>query len=402
MNIKSVTNNFITNKQNTLIKNNDLSALTIKKLENVLQQINLNPIFEVLFDNVIIDYVSIIAYEGLYQAFKDNSKLRDYLLVLRLELWQHNYGIPTVEFLLKYHNSIMLAKEFFIINKDLEFDNKTNNDINYLIQKIIVDMQTQKITSNPLLQVPLPPENETTGKFIKTYNKFGGFTTTASDSYSCQFIDFANSINNGVFLEIGAAFGCASLNILSNNNQLFCNDIEANNLAIVFQRALQSNTHHNLKLIPGEFPDELINLPKNSFDAILICRVLHFFSGEKILQSLNLLYDLLKPNGKLFIVCETPYLRNWQKFIPEYEHRVIQGWNWPGEINNPADFESSGRASTLPKFVHWLTKDILDQILIKTKFTIEKSSYIDRIGQFPNDLLLDGRESVGAIARKIL
>ncbi|HMT02473.1 MAG TPA: hypothetical protein PKD00_04075 [Burkholderiales bacterium] len=104
----------------------------------------------------------------------------------------------------------------------------------------------------------------------------------------------------------------------------------------------------------------------------------------------------------LDIVCETPYLRNWQKFIPEYEHRVIQGWNWPGEINNPADFESSGRASTLPKFVHWLTKDILDQILIKTKFTIEKSSYIDRIGQFPNDLLLDGRESVGAIARKIL
>jgi hypothetical protein len=31
---------------------------------------------------------------------------------------------------------------------------------------------------------------------------------------------------------------------------------------------------------------------------------------------------------------------------------------------------------------------------------IEQLSYIDRRGQFPNDLLLDGKESVGAVAVK--
>ena len=46
------------------------------------------------------------------------------------------------------------------------------------------------------------------------------------------------------------------------------------------------------------------------------------------------------------------------------------------------------------------SKEVLEKVLCKTKFEIEHLSYIDRLGQFPNDLLLDGRESVGVIAVK--
>ena len=75
-------------------------------------------------------------------------------------------------------------------------------------------------------------------------------------------------------------------------------------------------------MIPGELPDELIGLPEKFFDAILICRVLHFFTGAKIEESLALLSKLLAPGGKIYIVCETPYLKNWQRFIPEFNKRV--------------------------------------------------------------------------------
>jgi ubiquinone/menaquinone biosynthesis C-methylase UbiE len=115
--------------------------------------------------------------------------------------------------------------------------------------------------------------------------------------------------------------------------------------------------------VPGYFPDELAGLPENHFDAILICRVLHFFTGDMIDKSLQQLSRYLKTGGKLFVVCETPYLKNWQSFIPEYDKRIADGIKWPGEITNPADYESSGRAATLPKFVHWISKDILEHLI---------------------------------------
>lgn len=161
-----------------------------------------------------------------------------------------------------------------------------------------------------------------------------------------------------------------------------------------------SGDSSQLVLVPGSFPDELKGLPRNYFDAILVCRVLHFFKGDKIDQSLQLLSSLLKPNGKLFVVCETPYLKNWQKFIPVYQKRFSEGVEWPGEIDKPADYENSGRAASLPSFVHWMTKEILERSLQKAKLEVGFLSYIDRKNQFPSDLLLDGRESVGAVAIK--
>lgn len=57
---------------------------------------------------------------------------------------------------------------------------------------------------------------------------------------------------------------------------------------------------------------------------------------------------------------------------------------WSGEIEDPSMY----------------TKEVLDKSLQKTNFFVEHSSYINRKGQFPDDLILDGRESVGAIAIK--
>jgi len=209
-------------------------------------------------------------------------------------------------------------------------------------------------------------------------------------------------------LEIGAAFGAASLEAITKGATVFCNDIEPENLAVIKNRfsamideynESSSGDNNKLILVPGEFPHELAGLPENYFDAILICRVLHFFTGKKIEESLALMSKLLTSGGKIYIVCETPYLKNWQLFIPEFKRRVKENVEWPGEIINPTEYESSGRASSLPKFVHWITKEILERSLLRNGFDVEQIAYINRAGQFPDDLLLPeyGQESGGAI-----
>jgi SAM-dependent methyltransferase len=235
----------------------------------------------------------------------------------------------------------------------------------------------------------------------------GGFTTAACDPFSQRFIEQAAQLakSGGKVLEIGAAFGTATLEALAKGATVFCNDINPENLAVVQKRFQEINQENidkadtKLVLIPGEFPSELTALPNKFFNAILICRVLHFFTGRKIEESLALISKLLTSGGKIYIVCETPYLKNWQRFIPEFHKRLENKVEWPGEITDPANYESSGRAASLPKFVHWITKEVLERSLLRAGFIVENCSYINRAGQFPEDLLLPDyeKESVGAI-----
>ena len=352
-----------------------------------------------------------ILFEGFYNFLLPISTLKKKMTQLRIERWENHFGTPTVTFLISYQEQINnIAKQF----QELNLPSIQIEGIQNLRDPHSIDQNNNVIINlKKMNQVMIPDEKEKTGQFVKTHNPSGGFTTAPCDEYSKRFIEYAVKIakKGGKVLEIGAAFGAASLDALAKGATVFCNDINAENLAVIHHRYRQEipselqtvtgDTHH-LALIPGSFPEELSGLPKESFDAILVCRVLHFFPGKKIEESLQLFSKLLKPGGKLFIICETPFLKNWQKFIPEYETRSKAGIEWPGEITNPNEFESSGRAATLPPLVHWITKDILNRSLKKTNFEILKSSYINRSGQFPNDLIFDGKESVGAEAIKQL
>lgn len=359
---------------------------------------------DIVSDGNIDNYSKItrmtILFEGFYQSLSSDMLLKSKLLTVRLERWKNHFGTPTIEFLISFDNEIEQIKEIF--NKKASFDTRPWSVLPTKKQKFNTEnciFQDEKSIS----KIPMPLKEEKKGEFIKTHNKIGGFTTVPSDSISLQYIEYIEKNRGSVVLEIGAAFGAATLQALSKNAIVYCNDIEPQNLAVIKNRYFKSESkkyeESNLVLLPGSFPDEL-SLPTKYFDAILISRVLHFFPGEKIDKSLSHFYKYLKPGGKLFIVCETPYLKNWVKFIPEYERRESSGLKWPGEITNSEIYEDSGFVATLPKFVHWISKNVLEKFLKEARFGIEQLTYIDRKGQFPSELLLDGRESVGAVAVK--
>ena len=344
-----------------------------------------------------------ILFEGFYQ-----NHLMTNVGALR---WKHHFGVPTLNFLLSYRRHIEETQAVLNGYGDGEHSQWTPWMIHQEEHLVVDSLNNVLVDPNSVFQVDVPLHFEMTGTFTKTHNPLGGHTTTPSDPISQCFIQPAREISHlgGQVLEIGAAFGVATLAAIATGATVYCNDIDVRNLAVVRQRYLASISEQQsmsvtgddsqLILVPGALPHELLGLPRRFFDAILICRVLHFFTGEKIDESLQLMSTLLAPGGKIYIVCETPFLKNWDSFIPELNKRIELGVEWPGEITNTDEFDRSGRETTSCKFIHWITKEVLERSMLRAGFNLEQVTYINRVGQFPESLLRpeEGRESVGAI-----
>ena len=352
-----------------------------------------------------------VLFEGFYQSIQANTEFKKKVLNIRMQRWANHYGTPTLNFLLTFDGQIKniaasLQNTWYL---------RAQLSISWTLKEQIIlshDLQNNVLVNEKAsAHINTPPKEERTGKLIKTYNLSGGYVTLPEDIYSQKFLAYSKELakNKGQVLEVGAAFGAASLKAVEQGVTVFCNDIYSQNLAVIRNRYIKSRPvissattgdSNQLIFLPGAFPEELSALPGNFFDAVLISRVLHFFTGDQIEKSLEQVYGNLKPGGKLFIICETPFRKNWKRFIPEYEQRLRDGVKWPGEITNPSDYKLTRWISSLPGFVHWISKDILERALIHAHFKIEHISYIDRAGQFPVTLLLDGRESVGALVHK--
>ena len=104
------------------------------------------------------------------------------------------------------------------------------------------------------------------------------------------------------------------------------------------------------------------------------------------------------PGGKSFVAAETPFLRNFQSFIPIYKERVRQGDLWPGLVEDVLTY-SPVRGKNLPKSMLFFDEATMSRVFLKAGFEIERVGLFAR-KDFPADIQLDGRESVGIIARK--
>ncbi|MDO8461409.1 MAG: class I SAM-dependent methyltransferase, partial [Deltaproteobacteria bacterium] len=144
------------------------------------------------------------------------------------------------------------------------------------------------------IKMPTPEANG----FVKTLNNMG-FMTSVLDPYSQALVDFAPQAP-GPFLEIGAAYGVASLAALEKGCEVIANDMDERHLEILWDRAPKED-QKRLTLKAGAFPDA-IDLKPGSVGTILVCRVLHFFTGPMIEKSLDRMFDWLAPGGKVAII----------------------------------------------------------------------------------------------------
>jgi hypothetical protein len=178
-----------------------------------------------------------LGIEGFYRYLSESS-LKTEVQALRAKRWMRHFGTPTITFLLSFKAQIDQTTKLFEENElDVFPWNIEPAD------DLLVDRDNGVITDpKSISRVEVPAAREVTGIFTKTYNPFGGFTTTPCDPVSQQFIAHAalSAKSGGKVLEIGAAFGAATLEALAAGVTVFCNDIDPANLAVVRQRFMKS------------------------------------------------------------------------------------------------------------------------------------------------------------------
>lgn len=226
---------------------------------------------------------------------------------------------------------------------------------------------------------------------IPTLNNTG-WMTEALDDHSRQFTEFAGTVQ-GECLDIGCAYGVATLPALANGARVLASDLEPRHLAILAERVPAAD-RPRFRSQTARLPD--VDFAAGSFDAILCARALHFLLGRDIQLAVRKMFDWLTPGGQVFLVVDSPYVGPWWKTAPEYERRKREGCPWPGFVSNyPALLPPGTDPAQHPGFIHPLDPDILRRVTVAAGFEVLKAEFLQGGGKSGA-----GRDHAGVIARK--
>lgn len=230
-------------------------------------------------------------------------------------------------------------------------------------------------TTTRSLRMPRPEANGT----VPTLNGMGAMTPEL-DAYASVFVEFAATREEPA-LDVGAAYGVATLAALERGARVIANDVEPRHLAIL-KRRVPSRLKPQLRLLPGAFPGGFALAPE-SLGAALLGRMLHFLPAREIECGIRFLHRWLAPGGKVFAVALTPYIGTRRDFIGVYETRRAMGVAWPGEYRG----------------MHYLEPEVLAAAFRRVGFVVQRAETFSR-PELLGELRLDGREAMGLIARK--
>jgi SAM-dependent methyltransferase len=197
-------------------------------------------------------------------------------------------------------------------------------------------------------------------------------------------------------LEVGAAYGNATLPALRAGGTVIANDLSASELAVLATAAPEAD-RRRLVLMPARFPDE-IPLGEASLSGVLAAQVLHFFDGPTVERAFQNVQRWLEPGGGFFVVVMTPSLSWYSRLRPEYEKRARAGQRWPG-IFDPRTVAPPDWKDRLPPMVHLFEMDELRRYAVEAGFTVETLEYFC-FHHFPAKHRTDGHEFLTLTARK--
>lgn len=238
----------------------------------------------------------------------------------------------------------------------------------------------------------MPPPGYS-GAFVRTLNGLG-FMSMRLDACMKAFIAFAKTSAAPV-ADIGAAYGIATIPALKAGASVIAVDVDERHLEILKQR-VPNACRKRLQTIPASFPEGL-SLGKDSIGAFLLSNVLNFLSPNRMPVAAGSLFEWLVPGGKVFIAAGTPYFGGARSFVPVYEARKRAGEPWPGHMTDVPKYAPIWDNKFSSMLL--LDPDTLSRVFQQAGFIIEKAEFTARL-DVPASLQLDGRESVGVIARK--
>jgi len=230
--------------------------------------------------------------------------------------------------------------------------------------------------------------------FIPTDNAMGVMTEEPSPAAEA-FIELA-AMAGRPLLEVGAAYGNATLPALRAGGTVIANDLSASQLGVLASTASEED-RRRLVLMPARFPEE-IRLGDGSLSGVLAAQVLHFFDGPTVELAFQSVLRWLEPGGAFYVVVVTPSLSFYSKLRPEYEKRACRGERWPG-IFDPGTVATPDWKERLPPMLHLFEKDLLRRCAEEAGFAVDTLEYFC-FRHFPAKHRTDGHEFLTLTARK--
>jgi len=174
-------------------------------------------------------------------------------------------------------------------------------------------------------------------RFIPTLNKTGWMLSEPDQ----VMLDFANCVLPSQLpcVDVGATYGVATIAALKKGKSIIATDIEVlhlNQLAENVDREVPE-LRQNLKIICGSFPLEPVLAP-GSIGAVLLSRVITFLNPAQVRDAIETVSQWLVPGGWLFLSADSPFLKLYSKFLPEYQRRISCQEEWPGWIHDTSNY----------------------------------------------------------------
>lgn len=229
---------------------------------------------------------------------------------------------------------------------------------------------------------------------IRTENAMGFMTLELSPAAK-QFVADAAKAKQPM-LDIGSAYGSAVFPALENGATVIACDMS--NVHLNF---ISDNTPAGLKshliLKHATFPKDL-DFEAQSLSGILMSQILHFLDGETLELGLHKCFQWLEKGGRIYIVVITPFLSRYILFLDEFNERLAQGESWPGAMN-PRLVVKEDHKNQLPEFIQLFNTDIIQRVVEKCGFKIEKNEYFC-FSNIPEEHRNNGKEFISLVARK--
>ena len=240
------------------------------------------------------------------------------------------------------------------------------------------------------------PDPIADGSMIPTLDRQGAVWLFVDEVTSM----YLNAVRGRTALEIAAGYGHTVVSAFEHGARRICaNEVDAGQLAIIQSRT-PSTYRDRLDCCLGAFP-EAVDFGVSSLDCIYSARLFHFFEAERISSGLRKIHTWLRPGGELFLVNDAIYRTVFRPLIPLYEQRIAAGEVWPGYF---ADVRSciprELNPEQFPKAMNFLDPTVLERELSRAGFDVLATGFHPYTGSFEPGRL-DGREIVGAVARKI-
>lgn len=192
---------------------------------------------------------------------------------------------------------------------------------------------------------------------LPTLNNMG-FATEDIIGTTHDFVQYAGKCKYPV-LDIGAAYGAASIAALKQGATVIANEIDIRDLHMIAKNKSLTDEERGRLYIKEGYAPFGIDFPKNSLGAIHGSRVMHFFKPNEVTGFFERAREWLVPNGRIFLLTMSQFHHSAKGFYKTYNERVKAGIKFPGEITTFTQDMGQEHVGHAPTYLHALDPAVL-------------------------------------------